>query len=173
MNSDINLVKKEIRSTANRLKIIRAIALALALLVAISSTGLFLITRQNSLDSIKAEQDTLLQNISQLGQKAAKLNFLNDRIRNIENILNERKNYVDSVDMLLSGTPSNVSVVSLTLDEQDMLLTVNSSSLAAINDFLSSTITFVEEKHLLKDLTIESLSAQSNQYTLTLKAKLL
>lgn len=173
MNSDINLIKKEAKVTAKRLKVIRFLAVILAFFVTLSSIALFLLTRQNSIESIRAEQNTLLQNISLLSDKAAKINFLNDRIRNIESIISERKNYVTTVDQLLTQMPSGVSTASLTLDKENLLLTVTSSSLSGINEFLNNAIKFVDEKHLLKDLTVESLSAQNNLYSLTFKAKLL
>jgi len=174
MNSDINLIKQEVgNASAKRLKILRATSVAVALVVAVSSIVLFAATRQNSLEGVKAEQNSILQNITLLGEKAAKLNFLNDRVRNIEGIINERKNYISTVGLVLDGMPSNVSTSSLTLDKENILLTVSSNSLSGINEFLNNTIEFTEGKHLLGDLTIESLSAQGGLYSLTLKAKLL
>lgn len=171
--TDINLIKKTSRVTAKRLKYLRILSIVLAVAVAFTSTGLFIVTRQNSIDSIKAQQNFLLQNITLLGDKAAKINFLNDRVKNIESITKERKTYTKTVATILEGLPSNVTTNSLTLSEEDMLLTVSSNSLAAVNEFLNTTIAVAEEKHLLRDLTIESLTAQERTYTLTLKAKIL
>lgn len=173
MNSDINLIKKETRVSAKRLRVFRFLAVVIALFVALSSITLFVFTRQNSLDSVKAEQNSILQSISLLNQKAAKINFLNDRLRNIEAIMAERKNYIQTVNFILDEMPSNVQIASLTLDKENILLTASSSSLSAINEFLNNTIKFTDERHLLKDLTIENLSAQGGEYSLTLKAKLL
>lgn len=174
MNSDINLIKRETGGrSAKRLKYLRILSIVIASLVVLTSVALFIATRQNSLEGVKAEQNSLLQNILSLQEKAAKLNFLNDRLRNIESITNERKNYIKTVNIILDGLPSDVLTTSLTLDKNDVLLTVSSSSLSSINEFLNNTIEVAQEKHLLRDLIIESLAAQSRQYSLTLKAKLL
>lgn len=174
MNSDINLIKRETsKISAKRLKYLRIASIVIASLVALTSVALFITTRQNSLESIKAEQNSLLQNISSLQEKAAKLNFLSDRLRNVESITNERKNYIKTVSAILDGLPSDVLTTSLTLDKNEVLLTVSSSSLSSINEFLNNTIEVAQEKHLLRDLIIENLAAQSRQYSLTLKAKLL
>lgn len=172
--TDINLIKREsTHVAAKRLRILRIVSLFAALVVVLSSVVLFVATRQASLEPIKQEQNALLQNISLLQERAAKLNFLNDRVRNVESIIKERKNYTGAVSIILENLPSNVSTSSLTLSEEDMLLTVTSSSLASINEFLNTTIAVSEENHLLRDLTIESLTSQERQYILTLKAKLL
>lgn len=174
MNSDINLIKKESGVIlAERIKPLRMFAITIASLVVLLSVTFFIITRQESLGSIKAEQNSLFQNISFLKDKAAKLNFLNDRVRNIESIIRVRKNYINTVSIILDGMPSDVLSTSLTLDKENILLTVYSSSLSSVNKFLNNTIEVTQEKHLLRDLIIESLTAQNRQYLLTLKAKLL
>src|SRR5688572_10225393 len=139
--TDINLIKRETsKVAARRLKYLRILAVAVACIVALSSSTLFIATRQNSIDSLKAQQNVLLQNITLFGDKAAKINFLNDRVRNIESVIKERKAYTSTVATILDGLPSNVTTSSLTLSEEDMLLTVSSSSLASVNEFLNSTI---------------------------------
>lgn len=175
MNSDINLLKKESRTQEKRVKILRIISVVAAGTVAIFSIALFVFNRQSTLDPIKREQNVVLQNLSFLSEKEAKLSLLNDRLNNLENILGFRKNYIKSVNSIIDELPSDVSTTSLSLDKDGILLIASSNSLSSINTFLNSLIDLSEKKHLIKDLIIESLTVGTTgiRYSLSIKAKLL
>lgn len=176
MNNDINLVKKNVDGADNRkTKILRNGAIAFALLIAILSIILFVLSRRNSLESIKKEQNTVLQNITFLEEKAAKFDLINDRIRNIEKVLDARKNYIETVNTIIQEVPNDASVVFVSIDKGVILMTISSASLLSINEFLDRFIGIAEEKHVIKDTTIESLTinSQSERYLLSIKAKLL
>lgn len=175
VSSDINLVRRESETSKKRVKILRIISIILAGFVVIISIVLFIINKGSSLDSIKIQQNAVLTNLTFLNEKGAKLNLLSDRLRNIERIVGIRKNYIKSVTSIIDELPSDAQASSIALDKDGILLTVSSNSLLSINKFLNSVIAISEEKHLIKDLTIESLTVGTTgiKYSLSLKAKFL
>lgn len=177
MNSSINLVKTEDRENARRRKttyILKVISIVFVSFIALVSIILFILTSKLSLSAVKNEETVVLENITREKNKLSKFYLLTDRLKSIEEILKNRKNYTASLNTLIEQIPSGALASSLQVDKGNITLTVNSSSLSPINRFLNDVINLSINKHTIKDMTIESLTIDSKtgNYSLSIKAKL-
>ena len=177
MNSDINLISNQDRESVEkrkRVKIVRVIAIIALFFTAFISILTFALNQQISLSGLKKEQNSILQSMSLLSNRSAKLYFVNDRLKNILEILKQRKSYISIVNTILGDIPSEVSATALEVDKDNILLTVSSNSLFPMNKFLNNFIDLSFKKHLVKDVTIETLTIdKEGGYSLSVKAKLL
>ena len=176
MNNDINLISTQDISIGKkkRVKIIRGIAISLLAFTAFVSILTFFLNSQVSLASIKKDQDFVLRSMSFLSSKRAKLDLVNDRVKNISEILSKRQNYLNTIRTILDKLPNGTSPTSLGVESDNILLTISSNSLSSVNKFLNDLIDLSIQGHILKNMTIESLTiSKDGGYSLSIKAKLL
>ncbi|MCL6096445.1 MAG: hypothetical protein M1444_02050 [Patescibacteria group bacterium] len=178
MSNDINLVSNKDEAflkEKRRLKQVRTIAVVSLVVTALASVLIFIINSQTSLSSIKKDENSTLSNISYLNKKAAKLAIVNERLKNISDILQKRKNYTNAINTLLQLMPPDVYTATLELDKNDVFLVANSNSLLSIDKFLNGIIDLSFKKQILGSVTIESLSvnAKTGNYSISIKSKLL
>ncbi|MCL5434901.1 MAG: hypothetical protein M1405_00745 [Patescibacteria group bacterium] len=178
MSNDINLVSNKDEASLKekrRLKQVRMIAVVSLVVTALVSVLIFIINSQTSLSSIKKDEDSTLSNISYLNKKAAKLAIVNERLKNISDILQKRKNYTNAINTLLQLMPPDVYTATLELDKNDVFLVANSNSLLSIDKFLNGIIDLSSKKQVIGSVTVESLSvnAKTGNYSISIKSKLL
>jgi len=178
MNNDINLISnKDVASlkAKKRLKLTRTIAIASLVIATLLSIIVFIINTQTSLSSIKKDENSTLQSISYLNKKTAKLAIINNRLKDISDILEKRKNYTSAINTLLQLMPPGLSTTTLELSKKDVLLVVHSNSLLLIDKFLNSIIDLSSKKQVISSVTIESLTTnqKTGSYSLSVKTSLL
>lgn len=178
MNSSINLISTkndDLELKLKRLRIVRSIAVASLVLIVLMSVGVFILTLQVPLASIKKEEASTLNDISYLHDKAAKLYLANDRVSNINNIIAKRKNYSEVVNKIVGLMPSDLSIDSLTITDQAILLTVSSNSLQSINQFLNSYVDFGNKGKPIDSVSVDNLvvNTKTGRYSLSFKAQVL
>lgn len=178
MNNDINLISnKDVASlkAKKRLKQTRTIAIVSLVIVTLLSIIVFIINTQTSLSSIKKDENSTLQSISYLNKKTAKLAIINNRLKDISNILEKRKNYTSAINTLLQLMPPGLSTTTLELSKKDVLLVVHSNSLLLIDKFLNSIIDLSSKKQVISSVMIESLTTnqKTGSYSLSVKTSLL
>src|ERR1035437_451551 len=178
MNNDINLISNKdtaFLKAKNRLKQTRTIAIISLVIIALVSIVVFIINSQTSLTGIKNDENSTLQNISYLNKKAAKLAIINNRLKDISDILGKRKNYTNAINTLLQLMPPGLSTSTLELDKKDVALVVNSNSLLLIDKFLNSIIDLSAKKQVIGSVTIESLivNPKTGNYSLSVITTLL
>lgn len=178
MIPDINLISvdnKETLQIAKALLVTRIIAIASLLFISISAVVIFILNLTNPTSSIKNQQNSVLQQLTTLKNKSASVTLLNDRLRNISAITLKRKNYNSKIDKILSLTSSEVTPDSLTLNDNKISLRVSSNSLLNIGQFLDSLVNLSDKKEVLKNLTVDSLSANigGGTYSLSISAEVL
>lgn len=172
-NGGINLISTEKSNLAdrNRVLILRSLSLIFLGVVMFVSIILFILDKRISVDSIKNEENSSLQQVSLLKDKYAKYNLLNDRLKTINSLIVSRKNYTSLVDFVISQLPSGVNIRALSIDKEGVLISINSDSLLPINQFLNNLAQ--TNKKVLSGLTIEGLTidSQTGLYSLSVKAK--
>ena len=178
MSNDINLISNKDAASLNakkRLKQIRIIAIASLVVVALLSIIIFIINSQTSLSGIKKDQNSTIQSISYLNKKSAKLAIINNRLKDISDIMEKRKNYTNTINTLLQLMPPGVSTTTLELSKKDVVLIVHSNSLLSIDKFLNSIIDLSSKKQVISSVIIESLiiNQKTGSYSLSLKTTLL
>jgi len=178
MNNDINLVSNKDTASLKakkRLKQTRAIAIVSLVIVASLSIIVFIINSQTSLAGIKKDENSTIQSISYLNKKTAKLAIINNRLRDVSDILEKRKNYTNAVNTLLQLMAPGLSTTTLELGEKDVTLVVHSDSLLLIDKFLNSIIDLSSKKQIISGVTIDSLifDQKAGNYSLSVRTTLL
>jgi type II secretory pathway component PulL len=176
--SSINLLRTEGKENVKQSKrkyFLRLISIIFLFFVAVSSITLFILANRLSPDSIKKEQDSVLKSITSQKDKQAKYALLTDRLLNINQILKSRKNYTNTLNALIAQVPDGVSTTAMSVDNGNVTFTVSSNSLLSINKFLTGIIDTVKSKHIIRDMTIETLTVDKTNglYSLSIKAKII
>lgn len=148
MNSDINLLfgEKIISSQKKRAKTIRIFAGVFVAIVGVLSIAIFMMARSQDFSSLKKEQDSLLHNIRLLSKKQATLLLVEERVRNITDILIKREDYYRIINIILGKVPTNVLIESLDVDKKEFSLKVSSTSLSFVDELINN----------LRDISIKS-----------------
>lgn len=178
MNESINLVEaqdKERLKHYRKIYALRVISLVFASFVAVISVILFFLYIRISPSSIKEEQVKVIQSIAFQKNKLAKLNLLNDRLRGINQVLKERKNYTTALNSLLEQVPEGARAQTLSISKTGVSLTVTSTSLLPINKFLNNVLELSSNKQFIREMIIESLTIDSKTgtYSLSIRAKVI
>lgn len=177
MNDSINLLKTETKESYSRQKttyVLRIISIVFVFFVGLISIILFFLNSRISISSVKNEQAATLQSIALQKDKLSKFYLLNDRLKGVEDIIKNRKNYTTILNILIDQIPSDAGISSLEIDKENISLTVNSTSLLPLNKFLNNMIDLSINKHSIKNMKIESLTIDSktSSYSLSIKAKI-
>lgn len=178
MNDPINLVKAQDKENFRRERkifIFRIISLVFISFVGLVSIILFILYLRISPEAIRREQSQVVQSIAFQKNKLAKLNLLNDRLRGINQVLRERKNYTTILNSILSEIPQEARAQVLSINKSSVSLTVTSSSLLPLNKFLNNILELSENKKYIREMVIESLTIDSRtgSYSLSIKAKVI
>ncbi|RJQ24929.1 hypothetical protein C4577_06680, partial [Candidatus Parcubacteria bacterium] len=123
MNSNINLLQQKDDQLIKKRKRVKILKLAAGIslsLVALFSIIIFILNMQLSVTSIKSEQNSIINSISTLKDKAAKIILVNDRIKGISEILKQRKNYSNLIETVLASVPSGAKITSLEINKENL-----------------------------------------------------
>lgn len=178
MNDSINLVKAQDKENFRRERkifILRIISLVFISFVGLISIVLFILYLRISPEEIRREQSQVVQSIAFQKNKLIKLNLLNDRLNGINQVLKERKNYTTTLNSILSQIPQEARAQVLSINKNNVSLTVTSASLLPLNKFLNNILELSERKKDIREMIIESLTIDSKtgSYSLSIKAKVI
>lgn len=176
--SSINLLRTEEHESEKTLKrkfALKIISFVLLFFVLLTSIILFIISSRISPEAIKSEQESVLKTLTREKDKQAKYGLLTERLSSINQVLGNRKNYTNTLNALIAQIPPGVNTTGLSVQDADITLTVNSNSLRSINDFMTKILDTVSKKHLIRDMTIETLTVDraTGTYSLSIKAKII
>lgn len=173
---DINLagVGPAISAKNKKLVRLRRGSLAFIVMVGALSVILFVLNLFSPLNSIKKEQDGLLASITASQEKAVKIAIVNERASSISKIYKERPDYTNVLDLAVRNISEGVTTSGLNIDESSVTITVSSSSLLSLNNFLNSLIDDASQNSQVKSVSMESLSASdiSTFYLMSVKINL-
>ncbi len=176
MKININLISpttKEIVREERTIKILKISAIATLALVGIAAVVVFLITSQLSPASVKKREEGVLKSISTLKGKEGKLILINQKLEDIENIIEKRPKYDLVMESIVNTIPSEASINTFNIDREKISLVVSSESLLSIEESLNGLITLVKEKKIIESLTIENFTADSRNgfYSVSITGK--
>ncbi|MCL5113596.1 MAG: hypothetical protein M1372_00300 [Patescibacteria group bacterium] len=174
MKNEINLLSPaqiDRAKTSGALRILRIAAICCLFALLAISVILFFLSRALSPVAIKEKENDALYSLSLLHKREAKLVVINDRIKDLPNIIQSRSNFDVSINAILQKIPEGVSVNSMTIGKDKIELTVSSSSLLSINNLMNSLIDMAKNKKIIKNVTIDSLAVdvKGNGYSLSIK----
>lgn len=175
--SDINLIlpkNQESLKREKRIKLFNSIALVCLIIIGLTSIIIFLLIQSLNIPSIKQQQGDVLKQMSQFQSKQAKLLVLSDRINNIQNILDKRKDLSSVTNIILERMPNQLSIDSLEMDEKTISITASSTSLFSIGEFINNLTGMVKNKEFITSLTLDSLvfDDSKNSYQVSVSSDL-
>lgn len=178
MSSSINLVSSkndQLERNLRRLRFVKTLAIVSLIFVALTSVVIFVINLSLPISDVKKGQKDALASIAGLHGKQATYYLMRDRITNISSILSKRKSYVDTTNSIFGKLPSGVSADTLDVETGALTLSVSSSSLLPLNQFLDSLIVLGKSGKIIKNLNIQSLilNTKNGSYSLTVQADIL
>ena len=177
MNTDINLLRRDEETLKRQRRVKKLDLLAVGSLIGTGMLSLFifLLIQNVSPPSMKKEQDETLGKISKLQTRQAKLLILENRVNNISEILDKRKNLSKVTNIILAKTPDRLLIESLEVDVKRVIITAHSSSLSAIGELINNFTDMARKKDLIDTLTINTLifDESVNSYQISLSANLI
>lgn len=176
--SSINLVvnrNDQLEKELKRLRIFRIIAIGSLIVVALISIIIFIINITLPIPAVRKDQQQTLSNISFLREKLVKSYLINNRIKNISDIMAKRKDYSKTFDQLLSKIPADLAIDAFEIEEGVITISISGNSLIPINDLINEVIKMGNEEKIIKNVAIEGLvlNAGIGRYILTLEADVL
>jgi len=178
MNANINLLLRKDEETLKRQRRIKKLnLLAVSFLIGIGALSffIFLLIQIINPTSVKKEQDETFRKISVYQTRQAKLLILENRVNNISEIFNKRKDLSKVIQTILTKTPDRIFIESLEVDGKSVIMTAYSSSLSSIGDFINNFTDMVRKKDLIDALTINALvfDEERGSYEISLTANLI
>ncbi len=167
MNNDINLISpkttEDIIKQEKALKITRILAGVSLGFVAVSAVIVFILNLTSPLDSIRKQEQVILQNMSAMKDRASNYALLNDRLKSIDDIVSTRKKYDQILDSIVASTPSDISIEGFALQKEGTM-SVNASgrSLDSINNFIDNVVSLSSQKKGIKNVVIDNLIASKD-----------
>lgn len=175
--SDINLFKKNTGRSkeAKILKILRIISIGSLFVVTISSIALFFINSTQPTNDLKKQQENLTVSLSSYKQKISEFVMINDRIKNITDIISHRSTFDGTIDLISKQAPKEVKINDYSIDSKKISLNAFSTSVLATNTFFDNLVKLVEDKNKLKKVTLNGLvvDGKSGNYSFALNIELL
>ena len=176
MNTNINLllqVNEESLKRQKKVKRFYFIAIMFLAVVGGISVLLFLLIQLINPSSIKKDQNAIIEQISKSQNKQAKFFILNNRINNIEKILQRRLELGKVTDSLLAKTPDRLFIEDLEIDDKQVIMTAKSTSLLAIGELINNLTDMVHKKEIIKSLTLTTLvfDESKNSYQVSIKSQ--
>ena len=178
MNNEINLVSGKdlgLEKQIKVLKILKVTAVISLISVAFISITFFIITLILPISTVKKNQDQALVGISKLHKKLTTFSLVTDRIKNIKSIVAQRKDYPQISAAILSKLPSDMSVDTMMLDQNTLIITVTGASLISINQYIDDFANIANSSNNIQDLIVQNLQfyPSTSVYSLTFQANIL
>jgi Tfp pilus assembly protein PilN len=174
MSKGINLLGAEQQLSAKmgvgsrKLKILRAAAVWLLFGISGASVALFLFIALSPLPSVQEEERSALSTLSKYHADIAKILVINDRIKGSEMILAKRTDFDQTLDKIKERLPEDTSITGLSMNSQEIAITVTSSSLASLDAFLNSLIAATDAKEDFSRITLTRFFSNETTKTFSL-----
>ncbi|MGH7245709.1 MAG: hypothetical protein ACREGI_02120 [Candidatus Levyibacteriota bacterium] len=178
MDTNINLVRKKDESLLQKertLFIARVGAVISVTFIFCFAVVLFLLSRDPTLPDLQAQQNHAVSTLSLLHPKTATNLLVQDRVKRINQILNVRSSFDQTVNDFQQQIPPELDLDTFSLTQTTVTVSVTSSSLQAIGKFIDNLTQMVKDKKILKSVTIDGIIAdeKSGIYSLSISGTLL
>lgn len=179
MNEEVNLLGNSSKNTTlvptKKLQTMRAFATILLFIISASSIVLFILVALSPLPELQRQEKTLREQLAASHAEMGKLALIDERVTNVSEILKHRRQFDKLLDLVQSTMAKDVRISSLRVDKNIIVLTVQSSSLKSLDNFLSGLIQAVQNKQGFSQVTLNDLTteAATNNYTVTLNLVML
>jgi hypothetical protein len=126
------------------------------------------------IESVKKQQQSVITGISFLHKKLTEYTLLNDRVKNISNLISKRKDYGLQVNEIFNILPADVSTNSLNIQIGKLSMIVSSTSLLSVNKFIDNLVLLGAKGKTINNIVLQGLTldVNSGKYSLNLQANL-
>lgn len=179
MNETINLLdpNKDNNSAKSlkRLQLMRFFAIGMLFIVSASSIILFMLVSLSPLPELQRQEQALRLNLSESSEEMAKMALLAERTSAIESLLTKRTSYDQILSLLEERLSANAAITSIRVEQETLVVTIESRSLASLDTFLNGVIALVQEQKTFSQVTLSSLSSDNvrNEYSMTVRLVML
>lgn len=176
--SRINLLPRQRERSAVYRKNLRVARVSSAVaigIVLVCALVVFFLHLQLGLGALRKQEEDLVATLNAAKAKIAKLVIVHQRLKDVDEILKERATAETVLQEIAGKVPGGVSLGSISLSQGSVNVTVSSSSLSAIEDFLTIMVAMAEEKKFFSKVMLNgaTLGSTDNQYTFSVKGNLL
>lgn len=175
MSNDINLLPRTKASKSQDEKykyLLRRVAVGFVIVTVLAAIGIFTLRVISPTQVLKQNENGYLTSIGFSQLKIAKLLFIQSRVKAIDQLLNSRISYADTISSIKSGIPSNVKIDSFVLTRVKIIITATSNTLSSLDDFLTKTSSILSARPNFKKLIISNIVADetSRSYHISIEA---
>lgn len=169
MSTEINLISKPTEGSKNaRLRKIRTISFITLFTVGFFSLILFFIDYRFSASYVRGQQNKLIADLSQYDETASRIFLLNQRLSDISELLSQRKKHHEKAEKIVEKLPTSVAISEFQIDESGVVMSVSSTSLLELNNFLNDILSLSKSK-VLGVVILDRLSTGTSGYTMRIK----
>ncbi len=172
MNKGINLLVHNSRTNSNKngkaFKRLRIIAVGLLFLVSAFSVIFFILVALSPIPQLRNQQKNASFNLSLSNEDIVKLSLIKERTQTAKEVLGKRKNYEMILDSVYKKIPSGVTVDTISIKNNKLLLTLSSKSLMQLDSLISEIRVSESTEKLYSKVDLESLFMEQNTFFLTL-----
>jgi hypothetical protein len=175
MNERINLLEPNKKTASlisvQHFQVMRFVVISLLFIVSVSSVVLFVLVSFSPLPALQKQEQTLEQNLSQSKSDIAKVALLHERTSSISTFLSTRQMLDQTIGLIESKFSGDMKVISLQTDNSVTTVTVESSSLQNLDNFLNGLIVLVQQKKGFSQVILVDLANDSsnNDYEVTVR----
>jgi len=158
-----------------KLQLLRLVAISLLFIISAVSIILFILVALSPLPELKRQEQSLRTTLAQSHTEMGKLALVDERVTSIDKLMQQKKSFHQTIDLLQSKMSGDVTVKSLRVDKNMIILTVSSKSLQSLDNFLNGLVQSVQNKQGFSQVTLSDLSSQNvdSVYTLTVNLVML
>lgn len=169
MSININLVDKRSpqESKSEKLKKLKGISFGVLFLTALLSILIFVIDFRFSASFVRKQQADLMEELEPYNETTSKIFILNSKLSDASAIITARKKYNKLASEILKSSPESLSIDEFMISEAGVTMTITSTSLLPIDEFLNSTLKLLKNK-TISNVTLKDLSLEINTYTVEL-----
>ena len=175
MNETINLLDPNKKTASfisvQNFQMMRLVVIGLLFIVSVSSVILFILVSLSPLPALQKQEQTLNQTLSQSRSEIAMIALVHERTSSITTFLSQRQMLDQTIELIESKFSGDMKVTSLQMTNSGTVITVESSSLQNLDNFLNGLIVFVQQKKGFSQATLVDLAnvAESNEYDATIR----
>lgn len=179
MSKGINLLKTEkkisVSPASAKVYVARLIAIIILFGISAISIILFLLILLSPLPNLQNQEKNLLATAANSHPDMAKLVFIKDRVKSSQTIINNRQHFDQSLGLIQKRMTSDLQITELSMNKGKLAVTVASTSLSSLNDFLNKLADAVDTKQDFSKITLTNYLADEtgNKYSVTVEVVML
>lgn len=174
MSESINLLDPNKNNTSGfslkRIQKMRFFSMSFLFLVSVSSVIFFILVALSPLPELQRQEQSLKLTLAESKTALAQHTLVNERIETITTVIDSRVSLENTLTLIQQNVPGNVTVTALKADNQSISITVESTSLDALDTFVKTMTDLGQVQNGFSQITMSNMLTDNtrNTYTVTL-----